>query len=592
MDRTGFKYPLKAYVDGAYRDGGVGYGFIIFDRSTVLAERSEPVPKGIWADSRQVGGELLATMAVLAWCDDRGVREVTVFYDYEGIRAWATGKWRAKKDITQTYVKEIRSRQVKVRWVKVKSHSGDPYNERVDRLAKEGAAGISCYWEEKTQLKEAVDNAVLSKMKEARNLYKEKAYAQALPLFENLWLYNRSLFYPDDMYSFCVCLRKDRRSPDALEVAEALIAAEPNNTRFNNIYGWILYDCLFHDKSRVWGAELLEQAQKILSKTKQEPNSPYELTVIKTLEWLYGLLDLPEGHLIESWIEKVNPEALSVVSYNFEEGRGKTVRKPSNAESWYLAKAKCLLSESRFSDCFLCCNEALALIAERIPDGDTAPFLRLRGVARFHLGSPNEALPDLLAAQKLEKKWPLPLDIAKVYFALGDQENAYKYALKAALFPGSELIKLECYSLLADIYRDRSLWAMERKCLLMYQLVLVSLEIEGDPETTKRAQTIACPPGLSFTQLYNELIPIWRVSLKPLLTPVQGKVVKRSIPKKGFIKGNDGREYIYAPPAFQGPIRGPNAGDIVEAYYDPDEIPERPRPIEAYWVVPSRRKDS
>jgi len=30
----------------------------------------------------------------------------------------------------------------------------------------------------------------------------------------------------------------------------------------------------------------------------------------------------------------------------------------------------------------------------------------------------------------------------------------------------------------------------------------------------------------------------------------------------------------------------------VEAYYDPDEIPEKPRPIEAYWVVPSRRKDS
>jgi len=105
MDRNNFKYPLKAYVDGAYRDGGVGYGFIIFDRSTVLAERSEPVPKGIWADSRQVGGELLATMAVLAWCDDRGVREITVFYDYEGIRAWATGKWRAKKELTQTYVK-------------------------------------------------------------------------------------------------------------------------------------------------------------------------------------------------------------------------------------------------------------------------------------------------------------------------------------------------------------------------------------------------------------------------------------------------------------------------------------------------------
>ncbi len=150
MENATFDFPLKAYVDGAWVDGGVGYGFVILDRSSIIAERSESVPKGPWADSRQVGGELLAMMAVLAWCEERSVPEITVFYDYEGIRSWAVGEWKANKEITRTYVGEMRRCSVKVRWVKVKSHSGDRYNDRVDRLAKDGAAGIAYYWVEET----------------------------------------------------------------------------------------------------------------------------------------------------------------------------------------------------------------------------------------------------------------------------------------------------------------------------------------------------------------------------------------------------------------------------------------------------------
>ncbi len=137
---------LKAYVDGAWVKGGVGYGYIILDRSSVIAKRSESVPKGPWADSRQVGGELLATMAVIAWCEERMIPEITLFYDYEGIRSWALGLWKTNKEITRTYVAGIRRSSVRVRWMKVKSHSGDRYNDVVDLLAKDGAAGISAYW--------------------------------------------------------------------------------------------------------------------------------------------------------------------------------------------------------------------------------------------------------------------------------------------------------------------------------------------------------------------------------------------------------------------------------------------------------------
>ena len=62
-----------------------------------------------------------------------------IYYDYEGIAAWAQGRWKTNREGTAAYkaffdaVKE----KIDVRFVKVKGHSGDKYNDRADRLAKD-----------------------------------------------------------------------------------------------------------------------------------------------------------------------------------------------------------------------------------------------------------------------------------------------------------------------------------------------------------------------------------------------------------------------------------------------------------------------
>jgi len=128
---------LRAYVDGSYVDGKTGYGAII------VAGRDEVVRfSGIvdGADgTRQVAGELQATMTVLAWCLDHQIAEITVYYDYEGIKKWASGEWRAKQAITQAYVSFLRQCPIKIQWSKVESHSGDYWNDIADQLAKQGA---------------------------------------------------------------------------------------------------------------------------------------------------------------------------------------------------------------------------------------------------------------------------------------------------------------------------------------------------------------------------------------------------------------------------------------------------------------------
>jgi ribonuclease HI len=125
-----------AYVDGSYLYGKVGYGAVLLNDDTVVAEFSGEVTHN--KDSRQVTGELVATMKVLEYCQDNNIPQVEIIYDYKGIKEWATGGWKANKTLTQNYVAFVKKSPVKVKWTKVKSHSGDKWNDRADELAKQG----------------------------------------------------------------------------------------------------------------------------------------------------------------------------------------------------------------------------------------------------------------------------------------------------------------------------------------------------------------------------------------------------------------------------------------------------------------------
>ena len=128
---------LRAYVDGSYVDGKTGYGAIIVDGRDEVVRFSGIVD--VADGTRQVAGELQATMTVLAWCLDHQIAEIAVYYDYEGIEKWASGEWRAKQALTQAYVSFLRQCPIKIQWSKVESHSGDYWNDVADQLAKQGA---------------------------------------------------------------------------------------------------------------------------------------------------------------------------------------------------------------------------------------------------------------------------------------------------------------------------------------------------------------------------------------------------------------------------------------------------------------------
>ena len=131
---------VYAYIDGSFdRVSGIyGSGVVIVDGDEKY-EYKHAGNREDYAQLHNVAGELEAAKFVMWYAVDKKIKEITLFYDYQGIEAWAVGDWKANLPYTQDYVKfynKVKS-AVKVNFVKVKAHTGIELNEVVDKLAKE-----------------------------------------------------------------------------------------------------------------------------------------------------------------------------------------------------------------------------------------------------------------------------------------------------------------------------------------------------------------------------------------------------------------------------------------------------------------------
>lgn len=133
-----------AYVDGSYdaATGAFSYGMVFFHNGQELHFSEKYTDSGL-AQMHNVAGEIKGAEAAMRYCLDNDIASVTIYHDYEGIARWCSGEWQAKKEGTIAYAAYYKkaSARVRIRFVKVKGHSGDTYNELADRLAK-AALGI------------------------------------------------------------------------------------------------------------------------------------------------------------------------------------------------------------------------------------------------------------------------------------------------------------------------------------------------------------------------------------------------------------------------------------------------------------------
>lgn len=134
-----------AYVDGSYNvtKKQFSYGMVMFCNGEEIT-KSESFADAELAEMRNVAGEIMGAMEAMRYCADSGIEKLDIYYDYAGIEKWCTGEWKTNKKGTIEYKRYYDGVKaaVDIRFVKVKGHSGDKYNDMADKLAK-AALGIT-----------------------------------------------------------------------------------------------------------------------------------------------------------------------------------------------------------------------------------------------------------------------------------------------------------------------------------------------------------------------------------------------------------------------------------------------------------------
>jgi len=131
---------MIAYVDGSYDDSirQFGSGIVILFNGEEKTFSIRGTDESL-IDMRNVAGEIKGAEKAMQYAVDNNVNVLIIYYDYEGIEKWCTRAWSARKEGTKKYrdfYDEV-SKKVNIKFVKVKAHSGDKYNEEADKLAKE-----------------------------------------------------------------------------------------------------------------------------------------------------------------------------------------------------------------------------------------------------------------------------------------------------------------------------------------------------------------------------------------------------------------------------------------------------------------------
>lgn len=137
-----FQADFEVYTDGSYRDGQYSWAYAFVKDGEIIYEDSNIGKNPAAASMRNVAGEIAAVLYAVKRAAELGVK-IRIYHDYAGIAHWATGEWKAKNEFTQFYAQKMREYRGLYSFSKVKSHSGNHFNDYVDQKAKEALENMN-----------------------------------------------------------------------------------------------------------------------------------------------------------------------------------------------------------------------------------------------------------------------------------------------------------------------------------------------------------------------------------------------------------------------------------------------------------------
>ncbi len=131
---------VDVYTDGSYVNGQYAWAYAFVQDNRVIWEDNGVGKNQEAASMRNVAGELAAVIYAVRKAVEMGVK-IRIHHDYAGVAFWVTKDWKAQNEYTRKYSEWMEKYQGIYTFEKVTAHSGNQFNDYVDKKAKE-ALGI------------------------------------------------------------------------------------------------------------------------------------------------------------------------------------------------------------------------------------------------------------------------------------------------------------------------------------------------------------------------------------------------------------------------------------------------------------------
>lgn len=138
------------YTDGSYdvsQPEYASYGVIVVKNDKILTSFSGVVTDNY--SSRNITGEVFGVIKATKWAIKHKYSTISIYHDYIGLSEWYKQTFHPKTAIAKYYVKTMQEltlqSNIDIKFIKVKSHSNDKWNEQADLLAKQALNKIYGY---------------------------------------------------------------------------------------------------------------------------------------------------------------------------------------------------------------------------------------------------------------------------------------------------------------------------------------------------------------------------------------------------------------------------------------------------------------
>jgi tetratricopeptide (TPR) repeat protein len=221
------------------------------------------------------------------------------------------------------------------------------------------------------------------------------------------------------------------------------LLSEENKEHFAKaIYEFNIRDTTFMTTEIEWSLRLISRlvSQKDTSNGEEDVYTDAIMTIMEYNRRQYKAK--------VEWYDKLDPKLLNP---NIDKKNSYSLR-----DKWYSQSTKALLDDEQYKKCLELSKEALEEI-EDIMNDDEAWFKIRMAKANMNLGNFDEAVENFIEGIKVKDGWSNKFALAECYNMKGDEDNAFKLALDAAVTDPKirPLSKFHLYSLLMNLLLDK-----------------------------------------------------------------------------------------------------------------------------------------